>query len=161
MLLLISLLCFLHFLLFSAPYLYPSMPLTFLESPFLKAIRTVSLLTAFFLLIGGHWAVLQSVAWGKMVASYSREGSLEKAVEKTFSGQHPCSLCKKISTERQKETKAPWSLEKKEAFSTFLMEASLSLLSPLIPKEFCYPLLLNHRYSPPIFPPLTPPPMSK
>ncbi|MBX9742168.1 MAG: hypothetical protein K2W99_01300 [Chthoniobacterales bacterium] len=135
------------------------MTFSFLELPCLRTIRSFLLLGALFFLIGGHWAVFQSVAWVQMVESYSHEGSFQKAVEKTFSGRHPCSLCKKISAERQKETKTSFPLEKKEAFSTFLVAAFLALTLPLFPKEFSYPSFLKNHYSPPVFPPLTRPPM--
>ena len=47
------------------------------------------------ILTGGHWAVLQSSAWAKMVWNYSQEMSLFAAVEKTFGGL-PCDFCKKV-----------------------------------------------------------------
>jgi hypothetical protein len=48
------------------------------------------------LLAGGHLAVLQVVAWAGMIASRSATTSLVEAVETTFDGQHPCSLCQAI-----------------------------------------------------------------
>ena len=65
-----------------------------------------------YLLIGGDvyglwraWLVLQSVAWGGMIADYARTAKLTVAVEKTFDGQHPCGLCKKIEKSRGSEEK--------------------------------------------------------
>ena len=43
-------------------------------------------------------AVLQSVAWTKMLVDYSRTEGIAAAVEKTFDGQHPCTLCMKVQT---------------------------------------------------------------
>lgn len=60
-------------------------------------------LLAMSMLFGGHWMVLQSVAWGRMLVDYSRGGSVAEAVSKTFSGQHPCSMCLKIQEGRQQE----------------------------------------------------------
>ena len=61
---------------------------------------------AFFSIAGGHWAVLQSVAWAEMLHSYSqRSGSVAVAVEQTFDGQHPCELCQQIRAGRAKEHK--------------------------------------------------------
>ena len=61
---------------------------------------------AFFSIAGGHWAVLQSVAWAEMLHSYSqRSGSVAVAVEQTFDGQHPCELCQQIQVAKAKEHK--------------------------------------------------------
>jgi hypothetical protein len=64
-------------------------------------------LCAALMLVGGHWAALQVVAWTGMLWTYSSEGSLITAVEKTFDGQHPCDLCKTIAKSRSSEEKAP------------------------------------------------------
>jgi hypothetical protein len=64
-------------------------------------------LCAALMLIGGHWAALQLVAWTGMLWTYSSTGSLVTAVEKTFDGQHPCDLCKTISKGRSEEERAP------------------------------------------------------
>jgi hypothetical protein len=64
--------------------------------------------------IGLHWAFLQAVAWTGMIVSYSQEAPLRDAVEKTFDGQHPCSLCKQIAEGRQSEKKAEYKFEVKK-----------------------------------------------
>src|SRR5258708_7996348 len=48
---------------------------------------------AFFLLAGGHWAILQTCAWLGMIVAYSRDGDGSTAISKTFDGKHPCRLC--------------------------------------------------------------------
>jgi hypothetical protein len=58
--------------------------------------------------IGLHWAVFQAVAWTTMVASFSRSLPLSEALEKTFDGKHPCSLCKEIAKAKQSEKKAQY-----------------------------------------------------
>ena len=61
-----------------------------------------------FAIAGGHWAVLQSVAWGQMLVIYSKqEGSFLAGAEKTFSGEAPCSMCRKIAEAKKQEEKAP------------------------------------------------------
>ncbi len=63
---------------------------------------------AIFMLLGGHWATLQAVAWSKMVVDYSRDaGSLSTGIEKTFSGKYPCAMCKKIAEAKQQEQQKP------------------------------------------------------
>ena len=46
--------------------------------------------------IGGHWALLQSVAWMGMLVNYTHNSSFVEAVEKTFDGKHPCAICKAV-----------------------------------------------------------------
>ena len=63
------------------------------------------LIAAMFCALGGHWLVLQTVAWGGMIVDYSRGAGFTVAVEKTFDGQHPCPMCKSIEKTRQSEKK--------------------------------------------------------
>ena len=53
--------------------------------------------------IGGHWALLQSVAWTRMIIDRTQEASFAGAVKDTFDGAHPCALCKRIVDGKQKE----------------------------------------------------------
>src|SRR5262249_43162763 len=68
-------------------------------------------LFAFLAAIGAHWFVLQSVAWTTMLADNLRTSSLPQAVERTFDGKHPCSLCKQIAKGKQTEKKAEFRVE--------------------------------------------------
>jgi hypothetical protein len=61
------------------------------------------MLLVLFAASGGHWMVLQSVAWSRMLMSYSQEGRFATAVVKTFDGQHPCALCKRIAQSKAAE----------------------------------------------------------
>lgn len=67
--------------------------------------RIPRLLVAFALIcaVGGHWAILQSVAWVSMVAAYSQEGGVQAAIVKTFSGKAPCQLCKIVKEGKKSE----------------------------------------------------------
>ena len=68
-----------------------------------RKLAHVSVIVALVAAIGGHWAVLQSVAWTSMLADNLRTDSLEVAVIKTFDGQHPCKLCKVVSAGKKSE----------------------------------------------------------
>jgi hypothetical protein len=61
---------------------------------------------------GGHWVVLQSVAWVRMTVEFSRQATLSTALAKTFSGKYPCRLCLKVQQgmnhEQQQSRKTPW-----------------------------------------------------
>lgn len=48
------------------------------------------------MLIGGHWGMLQVVAWTGMLIDYSRDATFAEAWDKTFSGEHPCKICKTV-----------------------------------------------------------------
>lgn len=74
----------------------------------------------FFLIIallaatGLHWNVLQSVAWMAMLAENLHSTSLHQALEKTFDGRHPCSLCKLVSAGKAAEKKSDFTLQLKK-----------------------------------------------
>jgi len=63
------------------------------------------IIAALFIASGGHWAVLQMVAWGRMMVEYSQRSEIAVAVAKTFDGRHPCSMCVAIQKSRQSEKK--------------------------------------------------------
>jgi hypothetical protein len=53
--------------------------------------------------IGGHWALLQSVAWTRMIIERTHTDSFAAAVQTTLDGEHPCDLCKRITEGKQSE----------------------------------------------------------
>lgn len=57
--------------------------------------------------MGGHLALLQTIAWGTMLVDFSTKGGFSEAVEKTFDGEHPCAMCKAVKTTKQEEDKKP------------------------------------------------------
>ena len=77
-----------------------------------KITGLVACLLAVLAMSGGHWALLQSIAWGRMIADYSQQDSLARALTKTFDGKHPCSLCLRIRSgvqqEKQRQKELPW-----------------------------------------------------
>jgi len=76
---------------------------------------------ALFSIAGGHWAVLQAVAWAQMLRDYSENATVAEAVEKTFSGEAPCAMCKQITEARQKEEKAPATVKVEKKGEIFLL----------------------------------------
>ena len=94
---------------------------------------------AMFLMAGGHWGALQTVAWAGMLRTYSQEdGSLLSGMKKTFDGDHPCTMCTSIKTGQESERTSPAviaSLKKLEAFP-----APLRAMLPLRDcAEFVFP----------------------
>lgn len=77
----------------------------------------VCVLLALVFSLGLHWTVLQSAAWVGMVVSYAKDATIGEALQKTFDGEHPCPLCKKIEAGLKKEqenSKQPKSEAKKK-----------------------------------------------
>ncbi len=72
---------------------------------------------------GGHWAVLQTVAWGDMLAKNLQTKSVGEAITKTFDGAHPCKLCKQISVGKasEKKSEVPFQIKKLEFISERLV----------------------------------------
>jgi hypothetical protein len=64
------------------------------------------LIVALVFATGGHWALLQTVAWTNMLATHLRSDSLEVAVTKTFDGQHPCKLCNVVAAGKKAEKRS-------------------------------------------------------
>ena len=67
-----------------------------------KASRLIVIL-ALLASIGGHWALLQSVAWTRMIIERTHTDSFASAVQTTLDGAHPCDMCKRITEGKQNE----------------------------------------------------------
>lgn len=66
------------------------------------AMLIVALLAA----TGGHWALLQTVAWSNMLANNLQSASFSEALVRTFDGKHPCNLCHEIASAKKTEKKS-------------------------------------------------------
>jgi hypothetical protein len=86
------------------------------------------LIGTLFVSLGGHLALLQTVAWGNMLRDYSRGTSLKEAAKMTFDGEHPCELCKVVKKSKQEEKKKP--LVKAEAKMEVALPALVRLKPP-------------------------------
>ena len=84
------------------------------------------------LMIGGHWALLQSAAWIGMTAKFSQKETVAVALEKTFSGKYPCKLCKFVKAGKATEQKQD--LQKLEAKFEFTFVSGTCGLFP--PRPF-------------------------
>jgi hypothetical protein len=79
------------------------------------------MLLVLFAASGGHWMALQSLAWTRMLVSYSRQGDLVSAVTKTFDGKHPCSLCKQVERAKSQEPQPTRVMELASSQATFVV----------------------------------------
>ncbi|MEO6054724.1 MAG: hypothetical protein ABIP97_11985 [Chthoniobacterales bacterium] len=103
----------------------------------LRSIGLTLMCFAMFSIAGGHWAVLQTIAWSQMLVTYSQDASLKVALGKTFDGEHPCGMCLDIKEGQQKEEKAPATLKVEKKVEVFVLAASAILKKPE-GKDFCY-----------------------
>ena len=117
-------------------------------------LMTLVMALALFLVAGGHWAMLQGVAWATMVKDFSKTGSLTEAVGKTFDGKHPCAMCKKIASARTSEEKAPVSVKidkKAEVFiATSGSDLPLPVVNPMIYGPVPFVLMPERFIAPPV-----------
>jgi hypothetical protein len=114
----------------------------------------VLVVSALILVIGGHWALLQSVAWIGMTINNSQTLPLKQALIKTFDGKHPCTLCKFVAHGKKSEKKQE--SEKSEAKLDLYFVRNLIDLKP-----FAFPLVSTavdawtaRPENPPVPPPL-------
>jgi len=87
---------------------------------------------------GGHWAVLQSIAWARMVSDFSRNVPVSVAVQKTFSGEFPCAMCRKISDGRKSEQQLPATVSAAKKIEVFVAR-TFDSLPPPAGGDFSYP----------------------
>ena len=110
---------------------------------------------ALVLTLGGHWAVLQIVAWTGMAVTYSQGNSLSTALAKTFDGNHLCKLCKMVSEAKKSESQsaALIDLKKMDFFALITVDF---YFAPLKQNPFSpLPLLLARTQAPPSPPPIS------
>lgn len=130
------------------------------RSTHLKALATALMLLAVMCLAGGHWAILQTVAWAEMIRDYSiQEGSLQAGLEKTFGGKAPCEKCVKIQEGRQKEEQRPVTV-KVEKKSENLFSTPFEWTVWLSPQINVYPPVVCQSAPQRSDPPLGPVPIS-
>jgi len=72
----------------------------------IRPLARIALVLALLFSVGGHWVVLQSLAWASMLVEHSQSGSLASAITKTFDGQHPCKLCKAVDAGSQDQPRS-------------------------------------------------------
>ena len=81
-------------------------------APVLRKASRLIVILALVASVGGHWAVLQSVAWTRMLIERTQTASFATAVQTTLDGEHPCDMCKRITEGQQQEQQPEQSLVK-------------------------------------------------
>jgi hypothetical protein len=135
------------------PPSFRDIPMFSPNSPTRKA-ASLFVTLALFLIVGGPWAVLQTIAWAKMVVDYSRDNPVSEAISKTFDGEHPCAICKKISKVRGEERKSPALVFQIKKDGSFISLKSMSLTLPTVTETMFYNVFSvaypSARFEPPI-----------
>jgi hypothetical protein len=109
-------------------------------------------LGAFVFSCGGHWYVLQAVAWANMIREYSQVVPVSQAVSMTLSGQYPCAMCHLLA-EKENQHSQMVALEKVEKFLPPREGAMLKIVSASMEyAEFSRPLF-GRTEAPPTPPP--------
>ena len=106
------------------------------------------------LVTGGHWALLQSVAWARMTVNFSQSAPLSVALKKTFDGQHPCNLCQFVAAGKKSEQKQV--VQKLEVKFDFFNQPGTVALYP--PVQFQLPPAASHAAASHADAPPRPPP---
>ena len=73
----------------------------------LRFLRLILVLAGCLHLCGGHYGVLQLVAWSGMIVEYTTQEGLIEGARQTFDGKHPCQLCISIKQAKENDHKEP------------------------------------------------------
>lgn len=110
--------------------------------PLLQRCGVVLAVVALFSIAGGHWALLQTVAWAKMLQDYSKDSTVAAAVEKTFSGEAPCKMCLRIADGKKKEEErqAPATVKVDKKAETFVASGrQMAQMPPGVDFSYAFP----------------------
>jgi hypothetical protein len=97
----------------------------------LKRLSKVAVVLSLVCIVGGHWALLQSVAWVGMAVKFSQKEPVAVALKKTFDGAHPCSLCKAVAEGKKSEEKR----EAQEPITKLEFVSALQFSLPTPPEQ--------------------------
>jgi hypothetical protein len=117
-------------------------------------------LFAWFIATGAQWDLVQTFAWGRMIAGYSRTMSIADSIRLTFKPDNLCSLCRIVKTAKQQqsgESGAPGSAAVTKAPLIFQSATPVVIAAPA-----CAPWWNANPVAPGIgrTPPPNPPPRS-
>jgi hypothetical protein len=68
-----------------------------------RKLSLIAMLFAWLLATGSHWDLVQTFAWGRMIATYSQSMSLTEAVRLTFTPDNLCGICESVSAAKQQQ----------------------------------------------------------
>ncbi len=68
-----------------------------------RRFQLAVILFTWLLATGGQWHLVQSFAWGRMVAAYAKTMPLREAVRLTFTPDNMCGVCELVSAAQQQQ----------------------------------------------------------
>jgi len=114
-----------------------------LRRKFLASCGQIIAAIAMFFIIGGHWGLLQTVAWTQMIWTYTtQDGSVLAGAKKTFDGEHPCHMCESIKHAKKQEKKSPETIAATKKIELLALESSRILPLPAS-ADFQFPIPLH------------------
>jgi hypothetical protein len=122
----------------------------------MRRLTHAIVLAAFVFSLGGHWYILQGIAWVNMIREYSQVVPFTEAVSMTFSGRYPCAICKAIAEHKTSDQHKAFTLDTNE--KKFPLPTATTILRPSASKIF-YPEFVDALQLRSEAPP-TPPPRS-
>ena len=72
-------------------------------------------LAAWLLATGSHWDLVQTFAWGRMIALYSQSMPLQEAIRLTFTPENMCGVCEVVADAQQDANAATAPLTARDA----------------------------------------------
>jgi hypothetical protein len=63
----------------------------------MRRFSAILVLCAWLLANGAHWDLVQSFAWGRMIANYSQTMPLAEAIRLTFTADNLCGVCEFVA----------------------------------------------------------------
>ena len=124
-----------------------------------RRFQIILVLVAWLLASGGQWQLIQSFAWGRMIATYAETMPLSEAIRLTFTPDNLCGICELVMAAQQQDTSdaplpAGASLDAKNLFLT-LPSPSFILDAPGTARWALHDLMTpdSARRAPPLPPP--------
>ncbi len=122
-----------------------------------RKLSLITMLTAWLLATGSHWDLVQTFAWGRMIATYSQSMSLAQAVKLTFTPDNLCGVCESVSEAKQHQDTALPSDAKSagEILLVFQPQPAFFATLPVTGKSIPGEMIpaLRDRPQPPVRPP--------
>lgn len=120
-------------------------------------LSLVLTLAAWLLATGSHWDLVQTFAWGRMIASYSQSMSLGSAVRMTFTPENMCGVCDAVAEGKQQQDASSAPTGKIDT-KVLLAYQPVAMIALVIPDERPWatmdlPIAGEQRAQPPIPPP--------
>ena len=122
-----------------------------------RKLSLITMLTAWLLATGSHWDLVQTFAWGRMIATYSQSMSLAQAVKLTFTPDNLCGVCESVSEAKQHQDSALPTDGKTMGKILLVFQPQTGFFAELAVTEHYAPnetrLALRDRSPPPVPPP--------